>query len=89
MKIETKLPHKLMLIEWFDASRLSDGWMDLDAIPDPYLHTCVTVGFLLSENEKGKILVPTLADLEHPTNTHTYGGMMIPATSIISEKILA
>jgi hypothetical protein len=39
------VPYELVLIEWVDASRLSDGWIDLSAIPDPYPHKCVTVGF--------------------------------------------
>jgi hypothetical protein len=82
------VPYKLVLIEWKDASRLSEGWIDLSAVPDTYQHKCVTVGFLISENEDGKILVPTIGDFEHPNNSHTYGGMMIPASAIISERIL-
>lgn len=86
--IKEKLPHKLVIVEWVDASRLSDGWMDMDQIPDPYPHTCVTVGFILSENKHGKILIPTIADIEHSNNSHIYGGMMIPSSAIISERVL-
>ena len=78
----------LVLIEWIDASRLSDGWMDLGGIPEPYPHRCVTVGFLVSENEHAKILVPTIGDTDHPENSHTYGGMMIPTSGIISQTVL-
>lgn len=78
----------VLLIEWTDASRLSAGWMDFDDIPEPYLHKCVTAGFLVSENEDGKILVPTIGDIEHVENRHTYGGMLIPRTAILSEKTL-
>lgn len=80
--------YRLVLIEWVDASRLSDGWMDLKDIPEPYPHTCVTVGFLVRENEQGKTLVPTIGDIEHKGNRHTYGGMMIPTSAIVSEKRL-
>jgi len=82
------LPYRLALIEGVDASRLSDGWMDLAAIPDPYRHSCVTVGFVVAENEIAKILVPTIGDFEHRDNSHTYGGMMIPIAAIISERML-
>lgn len=78
----------LVLIEWSDASRLSESWMDLDAIPAPYPHKCVTVGFLVAENARGKILVPTVGDTEHAENRHTYGGMMISKSAIISERRL-
>ena len=82
------VPYALVVVEWVDASRLSDSWIDLAAVPDPYPHKCVTVGFLVAENERGKILVPTIGDVEHAGNSHTYGGMMIPASAIISEKRL-
>lgn len=78
-----------MLIEWIDASRLNDGWMDLNDVPEPYPHRCVTVGFLLRENKLGKILVPTIGDVENASNSHTYGGMMIPTSAIITERRLA
>jgi len=58
------------------------------AIPDPYQHKCVSVGFIVSENEYGKILVPTIGDIEHSENSHTYGGMMIHRNTIISDKVL-
>jgi hypothetical protein len=86
--IHSDLPYELVLVEWVDASRLNDGWMDLAAIPEPYPHLCVTVGFLVSENERGKILVPTVGDVGHKDNAHTYGGMMIPRSAIISERRL-
>ena len=82
------MPYKLVMIEWVDASRLSDSWMDVANIPDPYPHKCVSVGFLISENTTGKILVPTIADVEHQDNRHTYGGMLIPRSAILSEKRL-
>jgi hypothetical protein len=82
------LEYPLVMIEWVDASRLSSGWMDLNDIPDPYAHRCVTVGFVVSSNKKGKVLVPTVGDIDHADNRHTYGGMMIPRTSIISEAKL-
>ena len=81
--------HPLVMIEWIDASRLSDGWLDWAEVPSqPHPHTCVTVGFLLSENGDAKILVPTIADVEHPDNRHVYGGMLIPRSAILSERKL-
>jgi hypothetical protein len=76
------------MIEWVDASRLSTGWIDVADIPDSYLHKCVTVGFVVSTKRDGKVIVPTIGDVEHPNNSHTYGGRLIPATAIISERML-
>jgi hypothetical protein len=82
------LPYALVMIEWVDASRLSNSWMGLSAVPEPYLHRCVTVGFLVAENERGKIIVPTVTNLEYDDNKQTYGGMMIPASAVISQRTL-
>ncbi|MHB8529196.1 MAG: hypothetical protein ACYC8V_06755 [Caulobacteraceae bacterium] len=67
---------------------MSDGWMDLTDVPAPYCHKCVTVGFVVAENDRGKILIPTIGDVDHPANSHTYGGMMIPASAILRERAL-
>lgn len=80
-----------MLIEWVDSSRLGGaggGWLDLDEISDPDPHVCISVGFLVKENERGKILVPTVADVAHADNRHVYGSIMIPKCSIVSERRL-
>jgi hypothetical protein len=62
--------------------------MDMDAIPEPYLHRCITVGFVISRNDAGVVLVPTIGDVNHVANSHTYGGMMIPKSAITSERIV-
>jgi hypothetical protein len=80
--------YPLMLIEWVDSSRLGEGWLDLSEIGEPDPHICVSVGFLVKQNERGKILVPTVADVAHAVNRHTHGGIMIPACSIVSERLL-
>jgi hypothetical protein len=85
----TDLPYELSVVEWVDASRLNDGWMDMVAIPAPYPHRCITVGFVVSRNDCGMILVPTIGDVDHAENSHTYGGMMIPRAAILSERLLA
>jgi hypothetical protein len=55
--------------------------------PDP--HRCVSVGFVVRENKRGKVLMPTLADIDHADNTHAHGGIMVPLVSIISERQLS
>jgi hypothetical protein len=80
--------YPLIVVEWIDASRISDGWIDIYDLPDPVPHRCVSVGFLVAENENGKILISTIADLQHPENHHAYGGMLIPGAAIISARRL-
>ena len=83
------LPYPLVMIEWVDSSRIGAGWIDpLDiAAPDP--SRCVSIGFLVSENQKGKFLIPTVANLEGSHGCPTHGGITIPWWSILSERRLA
>ena len=83
------LPYDLVMIEWLDSSRIGGGWVDLADIAEPDPSRCVSVGFLVSQNEKGKILVPTVADIAREHNRHTHGGIMIPTCSILSERRLS
>jgi hypothetical protein len=81
--------HPLVLIEWVDASRLTHGdWMDLKDVEAPSPHRCLSVGFVATENVKGVILVPTIADVDHAENSHVYGGIMIPRNSIVLREVL-
>jgi hypothetical protein len=78
----------LVLIEWVDSSRLGDGWIDIADIKQPNPSLCVSVGFLAKANARGKVLIPTIADVEHADNRHCHGGIMIPTRSIIRERRL-
>ena len=79
----------MILVEWIDASGIRDGWTDLNDVSEPDPHKCVSVGFLVRENKQGKIIAPTIADVEHPDNRHVYGGIMIPASAILSIREIA
>ena len=82
------LPYLSVMIEWVDASRLNNGWLAMSTVPEPYLHRCVTVGFLVAENYRGKIIVLTVTNLEYDDNKQTDGGMMIPASAVTSQRTL-
>jgi hypothetical protein len=55
-------------------------WVDSSRLGDGWLD--------LEENNQGKILVPTVANVKNAANRHTHGGIMIPACSILSERRL-
>jgi hypothetical protein len=83
------LPYDVVVIEWLDSSRVGEGWIDLADIAEPDPSKCVSVGFPVSENAKGKILVPTVVEVARENNRHTDGGIMIPRCSILSERRLS
>ncbi len=59
------------------SSRIGDGWTDVAEIKEPDPHKCVSVGFLIKENKRGKILLRTIADINHEDDRHSLGGIMI------------
>jgi hypothetical protein len=87
-KFQPLAEYPLVLIEWVDSSRIGEGWTDVAEIKEPDPHKCVSVGFLVKKNKRGKILLPTIADVDHEDNRHSHGGIMIPNCSIISQRRL-
>jgi hypothetical protein len=56
-----KLTHPpLVLIEWVDSGQPIPGWQWLDMIEEKKPHRCVSVGFLVQDDESAKVLVPNL-----------------------------
>ena len=80
--------YPLMLIEWEDSTRLSDGWLPMQQVEGPAPHRCVSVGFLIKQSDTAKILAPSMGDITSGDNRQTYGGIMIPIRSIVRERRL-
>jgi hypothetical protein len=50
----------LVLIEWVDSGQPIPGWQWLDQIEERKPHRCVSVGFLVQDDEAAKVLAPNL-----------------------------
>jgi hypothetical protein len=50
----------LVLIEWLDSGQPVPGWQWLDHIGTRQPHRCVSVGFLVQNDESSKVLAPNL-----------------------------
>jgi hypothetical protein len=83
-----KLPYELLLVEWVDASRIDPNWIDIADIEEPYAHRCISVGYLVRENEEGIILAPNFGSVDIGESRHCYGGVMIPRHAIKTRKRL-
>ena len=70
--------YPLLMIEWVDSTRLSDGWTPLGQIEGPSPHQCVTVGFLIKESDSAKVLAPSFGDIASGDNRQAYGGSNDP-----------
>lgn len=50
----------LVLIEWVDSGQPVPGWQWLEDIGPRRAHRCVSVGFLIQDDDSAKVLAPNL-----------------------------
>lgn len=87
MESNHTISYPLVAIEWKDAMTIKDNWHDLEKeINEPA--TCMSVGYLVGDNEKVKILYAHIALEDEWSKECGKGNMIIPTASIISIKKL-
>jgi hypothetical protein len=77
---------KLVLIEWKDSRRVIDGWTGLTEIGKQISCDCVSVGFLIQDDNDVKVLVANVADIE--TDMQATAGIVIPTVAVTAIKPL-
>ena len=73
----------IVLIKWFDSKSGPAGWEYLDGIDPVEPISCVSVGFLLEENESYKTIAPTVG------GGQVLGRVTIPQCSITDMRKLS
>ena len=73
---------KLVLIEWEDSARPVPSWRHLDDLPEPAIITCLSVGWLVHDDEQVKMLAPNVGDIDSEENNQASGIIRIPARSV-------
>jgi hypothetical protein len=87
---QTERHPKLVLVEWYD-SHGSSGWEDIDGdAPDEPL-VCRSVGWLMLDGTKVKVVAPhlTMDDEARRTDRQTFGCLTIPACAIKTMTTIA
>jgi hypothetical protein len=73
--------HDLVLVEWKDSVQPVPNWMLLDEAPDLDAISCVSVGWIISQNDNVVMLVPNLGD-HKDDNAQGCGFIRIPRSAI-------
>jgi len=75
--------YKLVCIEWVDSYGCSPDWEALeDCTPVPMV--CQSVGWLIHDDEKCKVIVPHLSQQNHPNaRRQGCGDMTIPTSAVV------
>lgn len=74
---------RLVLVEWLDSYGCSSDWQSLDNVSVQVM-TCRSVGWLLHEDDRYKVIVPHISD----ATRQGCGDMTIPSASIVSLRDL-
>ncbi len=75
--------NKLVLIKWLDSKGVTSDWEFLEDIKPLKPSVCISVGFLIDNNEKYKTLAMTVS------KDQVFGRITIPACSIVKVKELS
>ena len=74
---------ELVLIEWVDSGQPIPGWQWLTDLDPRRAHKCVSVGFLVQDDEQTKVLAPNLGSSNGDEDWDQASGLMtIPTVAI-------
>lgn len=74
---------QLVLIEWVDSGQPIPGWQWLSELDSRRAHKCVSVGFLVQDDEHTKVLAPNLGSSTGDDDWDQASGLMtIPTVAI-------
>ena len=74
---------RLVLIEWEDSRQPVASWQRLSEFSKSDICKCVSVGFLISDDDEQKVLAPNMADIESKDNIQTSGVIHIPSKCVL------
>ena len=76
--------YRLVYIEWEDSYGCSPDWEDLENC-QPVPMVCRSVGWLIHDDEKCKVVVPHMNEPDHPNafKRQGCGDMTIPTAAVV------
>jgi hypothetical protein len=77
------------MVEWLDSAQPLPAWRFLDDLPPLEAVRCFSVGWLVAENKRVKVLVPNIGDVESGGSAQGSGFIRIPVASIVRQVRLA
>lgn len=73
----------LVLIEWIDSRRPDADWKHLSSAFEWSAVKCVSVGWLVADDDQKKVLAPNMGDIDDASNMQLSGEIIIPTSCIV------
>jgi hypothetical protein len=70
------------MIEWLDSGQPIPGWQWLSDVQPRQPHRCISVGFLIQDDELSKVLAPNLGASTPEGWDQASGTMTIPTAAV-------
>ena len=87
MSKKNKCP--LVLIEWEDSAQPLPAWQHLSNLSLSGAIICASVGWLVKDGKKVKVLAPNMGAINDAANIQGSGFIQIPTRCVVSIKKLA
>ena len=78
----------LVLVEWMDSRRPEPSWKHLAGSPHWSAVKCVSVGWLVADDDEKMVLAPNMGDIGDDDNMQLSGELVIPTCCVLSIKPL-
>lgn len=78
----------LVLIEWEDSAQPLPAWQHLSSMSLSGIVKCASVGWLIQDDKRVKVLAPNMGAIDDEVNIQASGFMQIPARCVLSIKRL-
>lgn len=72
----------LVLIEWQDSAQPVPKWIYLSDFEPGTAVSCVSVGWLIQDDEKVKVLAPNMGEIQDATHIQASGIIRIPCCAV-------
>ncbi len=78
----------LVMIEWEDSRQPVAAWTRLSDFEAPTPVQCVSVGWLIHDGKRVKVLAPNMGDVDSDGNVQASGLIQIPTRCVVRQSRL-
>jgi hypothetical protein len=78
----------LVMIEWEDSAQPIPAWSYLSSFEAPGTVRCVSVGWLIHDNDAMKALAPNIGALDSKNSVQVSGVIQIPTRCVVKQTRL-
>lgn len=81
--IESNLACPLVMIEWEDSAQPTSSWRYLASFAPTGVIRCMSVGWLIHDDEQQKVLSPNMGAIDDGGNLQISGVIQIPSRCVL------